>query len=253
MKGFLDYVDKDSVLHRLNPLIKILFSICICIAAFISDNYFFLLGLIAVDLLIGLMGKVFDRALSLLKGLVKISIFFFILQILFVRTGDVIFALPLGINITEDGVLLALKIVLRLISATMPLALLVSVTQMSDLSNVMVKSLGIPYKYAFTFTTAIRFIPVFSSEMGGIMEAQTARGVEFDTKNIFKKIGLVLPLCMPLLISSVKKINSGAIAAEVRGFNLRTRNSGYKSYRFAFRDFIGILVSAALVAGSILI
>ena len=62
------------------------------------------------------------------------------------------------------------------------------------------------------------------------MEAQTARGVEYDTKNPIKKLKLMLPLCVQLLISSVGKTDATALAAEQRGFYLRTRASSYKRY-----------------------
>ncbi|NTU88964.1 MAG: energy-coupling factor transporter transmembrane protein EcfT [Actinobacteria bacterium] len=251
MRGFLDYVAGDSILHRLNPITKIILSLCICIACFASNNLIFLVGIIGIDLVFGAVGHVFDKAVSLLKGLVKISIFLFIIQVLFVHSGTVLVPLPFGLDITLDGVVLAAKVVLKIIGATMPLALLLSVTQMSDLSNALVKKLNVPYQYAFTFTTAIRFIPIFADEMAGIMEAQTSRGVEFDTKNIFKKLGLILPLCVPLLISSVKKINSSAIAAEVRGFHLRNRTSGYKDYPIAGNDTVAIFLSVLLVLFSL--
>jgi energy-coupling factor transport system permease protein len=190
---------------------------------------------------------ILPRALSMLKALVKLSLVLFIIQVLCVRTGNVLIPLPLHIVITDIGVSFSLLIVLRLIAATLPLALMLSVTQLSDLSNALVKTLGIPYKYAFTLTTAIRFIPVFSDEMAGIMEAQTARGVEFDTHNPFKKIGLILPLCAPLLISSVQRIESGAVSAQLRGFNARGRFSGYKQYSFALADYAVLLFAAGLI------
>jgi len=177
----------------------------------------------------------------------------FVVQILFVRDGNVLLSLPLGIVITDLGLSFSLLFVLRLFAATMPLALMLSVTQMSDLSNVLVSKVGIPYKYTFVLTTAIRFIPLFSQEMSGIMEAQIARGVEFDTKNFFKKIKLLLPLCVPLLISSVKKIDEGAISAELRGFNLRQKNSGYKAYNFSGLDFCALLLMAASISCALFI
>ncbi len=133
------------------------------------------------------------------------------------------------------------------------LALLLSVTQMSDLSGVLVQRLHVPYKYAFTLTTAIRFIPVFADSLSGIMEAQTARGVAFDTKNPFKKLGLILPLCMPLLISSVGRIHDTAAAAEMRGFTLRTRESQSRRYTFKSGDLFAALIAAALVAAGALL
>ena len=127
---------------------------------------------------------------------------------MFIRDGRVMFTVSLlKITVTDSGVYFSLLLVLRLMAATLPLTIMLSVTQMSDLTNVLVSKLRIPYKYAFAIITVIRFIPVFSSEMNGIIEVQTARGVEFDTKNIFRKIGLIIPMCVPLLISSVKKIS----------------------------------------------
>lgn len=157
------------------------------------------------------------------------------------------------LRVTDRGVMTGLRLVLRLIGATMPLALLLSVTQMSDLSGVLVQRLHVPYKYAFTLTTAIRFIPVFADSLSGIMEAQTARGVAFDTKNPFKKLGLILPLCMPLLISSVGRIHDTAAAAEMRGFTLRTRESQSRRYTFKSGDLFAALIAAALVAAGALL
>ena len=85
------------------------------------------------------------------------------------------------------------------------------------------------------------------------MEAQTARGVEFDQGGIVNKIQLMVPLCVPLLVSSVRKTNSAAIAAEVRGFNLRTRESGYKQYPFAAHDVAALVLIVALMVVAILL
>lgn len=89
--------------------------------------------------------------------------------------------------------------------------------------------------------------------LSGIMEAQTARGVAFDTKNPFKKLGLILPLCMPLLISSVGRIHDTAAAAEMRGFTLRTRESQSHRYTFKSGDLFAALIAAALVAAGALL
>lgn len=89
------------------------------------------------------------------------------------------------------------------------------------------------------------------NDMSGIMEAQTARGVEFDG-GFIRKVRLMIPLCVPLLVSSVRKTNSAAIAAEVRGFNLRTRASGYKEYPFSRIDVVAMLGTVVLLVFSII-
>lgn len=253
MTGFLDYVPGNSFLHRLNPLTKLLLSLVLCATCFISDLHLYVIGIIVANLLLAASAGVFNRSVRMLKALIKFSVLLFVLQILFVREGTVLLSLPFDIIITDKGLSFSLLFVLRLFAATMPLALMLSVTQMNDLSNVLVDQLKIPYKYTFALMTAIRFIPIFTNEMAGIMEAQTARGVEFDTKNFFKKIRLLLPLCVPLLISSVKRIEGGAISVELRGFNCRKKGSGYKHYAFKSCDLLALCVAALLVALAIIL
>ena len=243
MKGVLSYAPGNSIFHRMNPITKIILALCICVAAFVTDYHLYLIAILAMNMAIGAMGGIFQRALRLLKGLSKICLFLFVLQLLFVRSGNRIF-----LFITDTGVSMALRVVLRLMCACIPLALMLNLTQISDLSNALVSVVHLPYKYAFTITTAIRFIPVFMEEMSGIMEAQTARGVEFDTGNFLKKIKLIVPMCAPLLISSVRKIDGTAVAAEVRGFELRTRKSGYKKYPFRGVDMLAFVFCAAIIA-----
>ena len=180
------------------------------------------------------------------------SIFLFILQLLVIRKGEPIFMIG-SFALTDIAFQKAILLVLRLMGATLPLSILISVTNLNDLSNTLVKYLHIPYKYAFTFTSAIRFIPIFSTEMSGIIESQQARGVDFEVKNPFKKLGMILPLCFPLLISSVRKIESTATAAELRGFYFRTRKSCSKSYKIHFRDIVFVILGAGILAAAIIL
>ncbi len=248
MGNVLQYIPGNSVIHRLNPVTKILLTIIICAAAFITDNPFCLIGLLAVDLLIGVLAGVAGRAWTILRGLLKIAVFLFLLQALLTRRGTPVFWI-----FTDEGLLTAGRVVLRLIVACMPLALVLAVTRISDLTNAMVEVLHVPYPYAFTLATAIRFIPQFLEEMNGIMEAQTARGVAFDQARGLKKFSMILPLCAPLLISSVRRTDQTAVAAEVRGFRLRTRTSGYKHYPFSRLDAAAVCCCLLILAGAILI
>ena len=248
MNNLFQYVPGNSVIHRLNPVTKLLMAVVICIAAFLSGNLFYLAGLLVVDLLIGVIAGVAWKTWTIFRGLLKIALFLFVLQILLVRGGTPVFWI-----ITDEGLLAAAKVVLRLVIVCIPLALVLAVTRISDLTNSLVQVLHVPYKYAFTLSTAIRFIPQFLEEMSGIMEAQTARGVAFDKAKGLKKFSMILPLCAPLLISSVRKTDLTAAAAEVRGFRLRTRESGYKQYPFTLLDLGALAFCLLLLAGAILL
>ena len=160
--------------------------------------------------------------------------------------------LPWG-YIGTGSVLAAITTILRLEAAAIPLFLVFYVTKMSDLSNAFVKVLRVPYRYAFTFASTVHFIPVFMNDMSAIMEAQTARGIQFDQGGIVKKIRLMAPLCVPLLVNSVRKTNSAAIAAEVRGFDLRTRSSGFKEYPLRAPDWAVMALGVALLVVAIIL
>ena len=214
MTDLFQYTPGNSPLHRMNPVTKIALTFFICVAAFLTNNLFVLLFLLFVDLMIGVIGCVPRKAFSIFRGLVKVSLFLFVLQALFVRRGTRIFWI-----ITDQGLHTAVTVVLRLLVVCLPLALILDLME----------------------------------EMSGIMEAQTARGIEFDTKNILKKSGMLLPLCAPLLISSVRQTGATATAARVRGFSLRTAASGYKKYGFRFVDLYAAVTAAALIAASLLI
>lgn len=258
MKGFLDYVPGNSVFHKMNPVTKLIFAFLVCIGCFISGNLIVLCGFLVFNFLLGCVCGIPKRTVSLLKGLSKIAVMLFVIQVLVIRKGDVIVIgdIPLEwkfIKITTEGAYNAACLVLRLSCGTLPLAIMLSVTKLGDLSNALVEKWHIPFRYAFTMTTAIRFIPVFATEMAGIIEAQTSRGIELDTKNPFKKVALILPLCAPLLVSSVRKTQSLAIAADLRGFKYRKAGSCLKKYPFKFRDVAAVIVGAGIIALGVLL
>ena len=215
----------------------------IIVGIFLSDTYVALLGFLALTLALGAYAGVVDRLFSLLKLLIPLALIMLVLQLAFMRDGNVVWGF-----ITDTGLITGSKACLRLLGVALPLILMLMVTKLNDLANACVEVLHVPYRYAFTFTTALRFVPVFGQEMNAIMEAQTARGVEYDTKNPIKKLKLMLPLCVPLLISSVGKTDATALAAEQRGFYLRTRASSYKRYPIKGLDIAVLIVSIALIA-----
>ncbi len=242
MLNVIDYVPGDTLLHRLNPVAKLALAAAIIAATFLSDGYAALVGLLVLTLALAAYAGVFGRLARLLKLLVPVALIMLVLQLVFVRSGTALFAF-----VTDEGLITGGKACLRLLGVALPLVLMLMVTKLTDLANACVEKLHIPYKYAFTFTTALRFVPVFSQEMNAIMEAQTARGVEYDTNNPFKKMQLMLPLCIPLLISSVSKTDATALAAEQRGFYLRTRESSYRRYPFSAADFAAFALCIALI------
>lgn len=250
MKGFLEYVPGTSFLHRMNPVAKLICALLVSVACFCTSNFALLALILVADFALAASCGMTRQAAGLAKAVAVFSAILALIALLTTPEGAFLAPLPWG-YIGVGSVVAALLVVMRLIAAAVPLFLVMYITKLNDIANACCKILRVPYKYAFTFTSAVHFIPVFMNDMSGIMEAQTARGVEFDG-SFAKKLRLMVPLCVPLLVSSVRKTNSAAIAAEVRGFNLRTRASGFKEYPVSGADAACMIACAALVALAVL-
>ncbi|MDO4620789.1 MAG: energy-coupling factor transporter transmembrane component T [Lachnospiraceae bacterium] len=248
--GALNYVDADSPIHRLNPLTRLFLAVMLCLGSIITDSVITQTLYLLFIFAIARIARVHPNAISLFKGLFKACLFIFVLQILFVRRGN-----PLFLFITDEGLTSAYIVAMRVMNASLAFTLVLMVTRMTDLTNAMVYYLHLSYRYAFVITTALRFIPILMDELNEIREAQTARGVEFDTGSSLKRLQLILPLCAPLLINAIRRTDSAAVSAEVRGFHLRTRLSGCKVYPFRTCDLVCaaacILLCVLCVLGNI--
>ena len=224
MKGFLEYVPGTSLLHRMNPVAKLACAFLFAIACFCTSNLAFLACLLAAAFALAATCGMVRQTLGLAKAVLAFSLVLALVQALTTPAGVPLVALPWGF-IGTGSLRAALTTIVRLVAAAIPLFIVFYVTKMNDLTNASVKVLHVPYKYAFAFTSTVRFIPVFMNDMAGIMEAQTARGVEFDG-SVAKKIRLMIPLWV----------------------TLRTRESGYKEYPFACRDGAALVATAAVFA-----
>lgn len=246
--NLLSVMPGDSFLHRLNPVTKLAAAFLYGIGCILCDSIAMEVVFILLMLLISAPAGLLPRALALTRRLLVLGLFMFVIQLLFVRTGAPLVSLRGVTLVTTGGLRSALLLSLRVVATMLPLMLFFAVTQMNDLCNALVKRLRLPYRYAFIITTAFRFVPLFSSEFAEIQDAQRARGVDFETKNLVRKVKLVAPLCVPLLVSSLKKVNSSAISAELRGFEMRGRESGYKEYPFGKNDALALALLVLMVA-----
>lgn len=246
MPGFLEYVSGDSMLHRMNPVAKLFCAFLLSLAAFCGPNLWYAFALLLLTLVLAQSCGMLRDALRLARAVFFFSLLLAVLQLLNTPSGRELVKLPWG-YIGTGSVLSAVQLIVSLVTAAIPLFLVMYVTRLADITNSLVQILHVPYRYAFTFTSTVRFIPVFMNDMKGIIEAQTARGVEFDNVGLLKKLRLTVPLCVPLLVSSVRKTSSSAIAAEVRGFNLRTRASGFKQYPIKVVDGLAMVLCALIL------
>lgn len=249
------YFPGDSVLHRLDPRIKILLTIALIVLVFLVHTYWgYLAVLLLVALSVALSGINPKFVIKSIKPLWVILVFTFILNTFFYSSGEILFQWWI-FTITDLGLDQAVKLALRLIFlilSTSILTLTTSPIEFTDGLESLMKPLKVVkfpvHELAMMMTIAIRFIPTLLEETDKIMNAQTARGAEFDSGNVFKRAYNMVPLLVPLFVSAFRRADELALAMESRcymGGNKRTR---MKVLSMHFRDLAASLIVAGMIA-----
>jgi energy-coupling factor transport system permease protein len=253
------YVPAESLLHRMDPRSKLIIVFLFVGIVFIANNIDTYAILTAYTLLMAGFSKVPVRFLiGGLKPVLWLVIFTFFLHLFLTREGEVI--LDLGwITIYEEGLRQGLFISMRFFLLILITSLLTLTTTPIEITDGLERLLG-PLKkvkfpvheLALMMSIALRFIPTLMQETDKIMKAQTARGVEYSSGPIKERLKAIVPLLIPLFISSFKRAEELAVAMEARGYNGGEGRTKYRQLTWALKDTLMILL-LVLVAGMLVV
>ena len=216
------YYPGSSLLHRLDPRIKILGTVLYIVSLFLVKDF---LGFAVVFLFLAVCIGTSKVPLSfMLKGLkpIFLIILFTFLVNMFLTGGEVLVKLG-PLTITREGIYQALFMALRLVLLIVGSSLLTLVTKPISLTDGMEKLLsplervGVPaHELAMMMTIALRFIPTLLEETDKIMKAQMARGADFESGNLLRRAKSLVPLLVPLFVSAFRIAQDLAMAMEAR-------------------------------------
>ncbi len=218
------YFPGNSILHRLDPRMKILLMLSYVILVFFAKN---LMSFAYLSVLVLLM--LFFSGIStkvLLKGLkpvVFISIFTAVIN-LFWTTGETPLVSIAFIQIYPEGIWRALFMVVRIISLVAGTSLLLTyTTSPMDLTDALesllspLKKLRVPvHEFAMMMSLALRFVPTLIEETEKIINAQKARGADFESGHLLQRAKALVPILIPLFISAFSRATDLAVAMECR-------------------------------------
>jgi energy-coupling factor transport system permease protein len=255
------YFPGNSVIHRLDPRMKIIISIIYITAIFSTSSLYTLGGVFLFNiLLIFLSGISFKIIIKALKPLVFILIFTVVVNIFIAGGETLLFELGF-IKIYLEGVLFAAEMILRIVSLVSATSILISyTTSPSVLTDAIERLLGplkkikMPvHEFAMMMTIALRFIPTLIDETDKIINAQKARGADFYSGNLLKRAKALIPVLIPLIISVFQRADELATAMECRCYRGGEGRTKMKQLKYAGRDFAAFMLAAALVAGVYLV
>lgn len=247
------YVPLDSRIHRLDPRIKILAMIVAMTAIFLVANFwaYAFLGFVLVSCI--LISKLsFKFIAKAMKPMMFMLIFLFILNLLVIRTGDVLVDIY-GFKLYSHAFIQTLFIVLRLMMMVMVTTLLTATTSPLDLTLGIedllspFRRLGVPaHEIAMMISIVLRFIPTLIEDTQRIMNAQASRGVDFQDGSIKEKLGAIISMIIPLFISSFMRAEDLADAMEARGYYPGKERTRYKQLKIRQSDVL-FLIAAFVV------
>lgn len=231
------YYPGNSVIHRLDPRVKIIATMAFIVALFVVKSFLgFGLSFLALAAVIAISKVPVKYILRGLKPIFLIIVLTFMLN-MFMIDGEVLVKLGF-LHITREGLFTALFMATRLILLIIGSSLLTLATKPMSLTDGIesllkpLRRVGVPaHELAMMMTIALRFIPTLLEETDKIMKAQQARGADFETGNIFKRAKHLIPILIPLFISAFRIAQDMAMAMEARcyrGGDNRTRMNGMK-------------------------
>jgi energy-coupling factor transport system permease protein len=248
------YIPKDSFVHRLNPLLKLILTLLTMVGIFALSSW----ACYAVFALLWLISYAFARLpfFFFLRGLRPILFLIgmtFLLHV-FLTPGEKVLWSAGPLSITREGIAQGLYFTVRLILLVSFTSLLTLTTSTVELTFAIervtrpLKRLGFPSEeFAMMLTIALRFIPVLFLELDKIVKAQRARGVRFDRGTLRERGQAYLAILVPLFFNTFGRALELATAMEVRCYEAGMQRGSLREHPLRAADLVVCLLFAAVI------
>lgn len=252
------YFPGKSPVHRLDARLKILLTIAFIVMLFVADDIKGLGVGIAFTFITFIISRIpLKMMFKSIRPILIIIIITAMLNLFFVHTGTPLLEWKF-IKITDKGVETAVFMVVRILCLIVGTSLLTYTSSPIDLTDAIerllspLKKIKVPvHELAMMMTIALRFIPTLLEETDKITSAQKARGADMETGSIFKRAKALIPILIPLFVSSFRHAEELALAMECRCYHGGEGRTRMKQLHFKLIDLWGTLYLVFFFAGVI--
>ena len=249
------YYQTDSIVHRLDPRVKIAATLIFICSLFVVEQA---AGYVVAALFLAAAIKLSHvpfrfmiRGMRAILFLLLITFFFN----LFLTPGEAAFQVW-KLTVTKEGIALAVKMAVRLSLLIVGSSVMTLTTTPNNLTDGLEKMLRplqkckVPvHEVAMMMSIALRFIPTLLEETDKIISAQKARGADFESGNLIRRVKALTPVLIPLFVSAFRRAEELATAMECRGYTGEGKNrSRFVQYRLCLRDYASLLFVVGLGA-----
>ena len=261
--AFGQFYPSNSVMHRLDPRMKIIIAVAYIVASFLCKNVIsFALLLVSALVLILLSRIPVKIVLKSIKALIFIMAFTAVLNVFWTKgEADELLLSWNFIQIYTSGIYNAVFIVVRIIAMIIGTSIFLTYTttpiQLTDALEQLLsplKVIKVPvHEFAMMMTIALRFIPTIVEETEKIMSAQKARGADFTNGSLAKRAKALIPILIPLFISAFRRAGELATAMTCRCYRGGAGRTKLNVLKFTWRDAVALILIAAFIAGIVLL
>ena len=252
------YLPGESFIHKLDPRTKIIISMLFVISLFIVNNFMGYVLVVGFLVLVIWVAKIPPK--MVVKGLKPVFILILLTAILNLFMNKPVDENPLFqlgfIKIYYTSLITAIFMSLRLVLLIVGTSILTYTTspiQLTDGIEILLRPIGknLAHELAMMMTIALRFIPTLIEETDKIMKAQKARGANFETGNIIDRAKNLVPILVPLFVSSFRRADELAVAMEARCYRGGEGRNRMKKLAFTQKDIVAFMIFSIIFGGTI--
>lgn len=237
------YYPENSIIHKLDPRVKLFGTLVFVVLLFnINSAIGYGVFMLILGCIIKLSKVPFKKMFKGLKGIIFIVLFTSLLNVFF-TPGEILLEIW-KITITKEGLIKGVYMAIRLVLLVVCTSVMTLTTTPNDIADGLEKSFGFMkivkfpvHDIAMIMSLALRFIPTLMEETEKITKAQKARGADFENGNLFQKAKSLIPILIPLLMSSIRRALDLADAMEARCYHGGKRTK-MKPLKYERRDYL---------------
>jgi energy-coupling factor transport system permease protein len=258
VSSLIAYYPGKTFIHKLDPRAKIIFMVIVSTAVFMVQTIPVALVVLAVMICLWFIARLpLSLLWSFIKVLLPIFAMLFVVQAIFYPGATALIKpiIPIGRGygqVTLEGILFSVLLSLRLMAMIIMLPLVNFTTPVQIFALGMVK-MGLPYKLAYTMTTALNLVPILQGETAVIVDAQRLRAMQsFEKGKLVDKLKAYPALVTPLVIGSMRRAQLMAVAMDSRAFGATKTRTYLEDIRLLPRDWVFISLTVLFTVGIVI-
>ena len=241
MDPFL-YLDRDTFVHRLDPRTKMFLLVGAFALAFLFLNPLYGLVVLAAVVAFGALARSLVNLKRIRFILVMIGLVTVLMWSVFSQ-GET----PLFLFVEWEALLYGIGVALKIVATIIAGMIFLSTTRNEEIATGLVK-LGIPYRFAFAVSTALRLVPTIAATGSTISQAQRSRGLDLESGNLIQRVRKNTPLLIPVFVSTIRSTNVFSMALESKGFGASPKRTYFLHLTMGRRDALVLSVLVLLLA-----